>query len=173
MLRLNFKFPDILLLINQPSSNRWEKRLLTKLRDSETSDPQISSVMHRIHNYHFMTNASGWDQLHDMNFWMGQRTRNRVAKHVSSTPCLAEFHLTQRGSDYTKQPTNHISMSSKLLKMYCWFGRNQLLSNFGPMHVVSVFWYSENLLRFSPSLMRRKKSAILLVSFAINRNIIN
>ena len=50
MLLLNFQFPALLLLSSQPSSNRWEKRLLTKLRKSVAVLPQISTGSRRMPN---------------------------------------------------------------------------------------------------------------------------
>ena len=80
--------------------------------------------------------------VQDMNFWLLQRIRKRVAKQVSYPPLLEEFRTTQTVSACPKRHTNPISMSSKVLKKYRWFRRNQICSGPCSIQVVSVFRYS-------------------------------
>ena len=48
----------------------WEKRLLAKLNDDETSDHQIASVIWRMPNFTFYDQRDGWDPQQDTNFLM-------------------------------------------------------------------------------------------------------
>ena len=87
---------------------------------------------------------------------MVQQIRNRVAKQMGYLPLLLFGNQTQTDSACPKRPINHISMTSKPFKMYCWFRLNQLLSGSWRIQVVSVFGYSENGLQLSPLLDRKK-----------------
>ena len=153
MLLLNFRlfcFSGASLLKNNMKHVCWRNskmNVTSSTRFRQGVDEVISNILW-VMRIDFQWNKAwnsgwcNWSEIVMQNIWV---------------PILfGGISTTRTGSHCAKRPTYPISMSSKLLQMYRWFGRNQLLSGSGPIQVVSVFSYSEDGLWFSPVLDAKK-----------------
>ena len=68
---------------------------------------------------------------------MVKRIRNCVAKQVSYNHFWPKSTWSKRAVLVQKRPTNPVSISSKILKMYRWLPRNELLRGSGQIQVVT------------------------------------